>query len=72
MALTTTATLQLVVIYVPLFNRVFDTLPLSIGDLVLAVLLASVVFAVVEIEKWLRRRRPGMLMSPSQSTAAVK
>ena len=50
-----TVLLQLVVVYVPLFNRLFDTLPLSVGDLILATLLASVVFAVVEIEKVVRR-----------------
>ena len=50
-----TVLLQLVVVYVPLFNRLFDTLPLSGGDLILATLLASVVFAVVEIEKVVRR-----------------
>ena len=51
-----TVALQFVVVYVPVFNRVFDTLPLSSGDWALAALLASVVFAAVEIEKWLRRR----------------
>ena len=56
-----TVVLQLVVIYVPVFNRVFDTLPLSIGDLAVAVLLASVVTAAVEIEKWLKRRRTRVL-----------
>jgi len=49
-----TVVLQFVVVYVPVFNRVFDTIPLSGGDLALAALLASVVFAVVELEKWLR------------------
>ena len=51
-----TTMLQLVVIYVPMFNRVFGTLPLSTGDLVVTVVLAGVVFAVVEIEKSLKRR----------------
>ena len=58
-----TVLLQLVVVYVPVLNRVFDTFPLSSGDLMLATLLASVVFAVVELEKWLRRsaeRRKGL------------
>jgi Ca2+-transporting ATPase len=50
-----TVLLQLVVVYLPVFNRLFDTLPLSGGDLILATLLASVVFAVVEIEKVVRR-----------------
>ncbi len=53
-----TVLLQLTVVYVPLFNRLFDTLPLSGADLMLATLLASVVFAVVELEKVVRRR-PG-------------
>lgn len=65
-----TVMLQLVVIYVPVFNRVFDTLPLSSGDLALAVLLASGVFAAVEIEKWLKRRRRRIRMSPALSTPA--
>lgn len=63
-----TVMLQLVVVYVPVFNRVFDTLPLSSADLALAVLLAGIVFAAVEIEKWLKRRRPTMLTSPAVST----
>ena len=46
---------QLVVVYVPVFNRLFDTVPLSSGDLGLATLLAGAVFMVVEIEKSLRR-----------------
>mgnify|MGYP001382818232 FL=1 len=54
-----TVLLQLVVVYVPLFNRLFDTLPLSGGDLILATLLASVVSAVVEIEKVVRRPGEG-------------
>ncbi|MGE3841332.1 MAG: cation-translocating P-type ATPase [Vicinamibacterales bacterium] len=54
-----TVLLQLVVVYVPLFNRLFDTLPLSGGDLILATLLASVIFAVVEIEKVVRRPGEG-------------
>ncbi len=49
-----TVVLQLVEIYVPVFNRVFDTLPLSIGDLTLTIVLASVVLAAVEVENWLR------------------
>ena len=62
--------LQLVVIYVPMFNRVFDTLPLSTGDLAVAVVLAAVVFAVVEIEKWLKRRRPSVIFAPAGTTPA--
>ena len=65
-----TVMLQLMVVYVPVFNRVFDTLPLSIGELALTMLLASVVFAAVEIEKWLRRRGPRILIADALSTPA--
>jgi Ca2+-transporting ATPase len=51
-----TVLLQLVVVYLPVFNRLFDTVPLSSVDLGLATLLACAVFAAVEIEKLLRRR----------------
>ncbi len=62
--------LQLMVVYVPVFNRVFDPLPLSIGELALTMLVASVVFAAVEIEKWLRRRGPRILIADALSTPA--
>jgi hypothetical protein len=51
-----TVLLQLVVVYAPVFNRLFDTVLLSSGDLTLATLLASAVFATVQIEKLLQRR----------------
>ena len=54
-AVAVTVMLQLVVVYVPLFNRLFDTLSALCRRLILATLLASVVFAVVEIEKVVRR-----------------
>jgi Ca2+-transporting ATPase len=42
---------------VPALSRIFRTEPLSPGELVLCLVLSSVVFAAVEIEKALRRRR---------------
>lgn len=51
-----TVVLQLMVIYVPAFNTIFKTDPLPIYDLGICVLLASIVFFVVEIEKWMIRR----------------
>ncbi|MGZ8982623.1 MAG: calcium-translocating P-type ATPase, PMCA-type [Methylotenera sp.] len=55
-AVTVTFTLQMATIYVPAFNRIFKTEPLSMGELALCLALSSVVFFAVEIEKWLMRR----------------
>jgi P-type Ca2+ transporter type 2C len=57
--------LQVVVVYVPLFNRLFDTKPLSGGDAIVATVLACVVFLVVEIEKIVRRHGERMARSAS-------
>ncbi|SEM71287.1 calcium-translocating P-type ATPase, PMCA-type [Nitrosomonas marina] len=54
-AVVLTVVLQLAVIYTPFLNDIFKTAPLPLDDLMLCVLLASVVFAVVEIEKWMVR-----------------
>jgi Ca2+-transporting ATPase len=50
-----TVGLQLLLIYTPLLNRVFDTAPLSALELGLCFACAGVVFVVVEGEKWLVR-----------------
>jgi P-type Ca2+ transporter type 2C len=48
--------LQLAIIYVPALNRLFKTQALSATELALTIAGAVSVFAVVEAEKWLRRR----------------
>jgi P-type Ca2+ transporter type 2C len=48
--------LHLVLLYVPFARELFDLVPLSATDLALCVLVASVIFWAVEIEKWLGRR----------------
>lgn len=55
-ALLLTVVLQLLIIYVPFLNIIFKTQPLSAFDLCLTVLASSIVFWVVEIEKWVFRR----------------
>jgi Ca2+-transporting ATPase len=47
--------LQLAVVYVPWFNGIFHTQPLSAAELALCLALSSVVFVAVEIEKALIR-----------------
>jgi Ca2+-transporting ATPase len=55
-AVALTFALQMATIYVPWLNPIFNTEPLSLGELGLCLLLSPVVFVLVEIEKWMRRR----------------
>jgi len=55
-AVAVTFILQMATIYVPVFNPIFKTAPLSMGELAICLALSSVVFIAVEIEKWLIRR----------------
>jgi len=48
--------LQMATIYVPWLNPIFKTDPLTFYELLVALLLSSVVFTAVEIEKLLKRR----------------
>ncbi|MBS1213564.1 MAG: ATPase, partial [Proteobacteria bacterium] len=50
-----TLALQLAVIYVPALNPIFHTAPLSVGELGACLLLSTLVFFAVEIEKVLVR-----------------
>jgi len=56
-AVALTTALQLAVVYIPWLQGVFDTTALSPAQLVACLLVSSVVFWGVELEKWLRRRR---------------
>jgi Ca2+-transporting ATPase len=50
-----TVALQLALIYVPFLQQFFKTKPLAPRDLAIAFVVSLVVFAAVEIEKWIRR-----------------
>jgi Ca2+-transporting ATPase len=65
-----TVLLQLLIIYVPFLQPIFRTEALSIGELATAVVVSSSVFWLVEIEKWVKRRR-GDLAKGSQPSARV-
>jgi Ca2+-transporting ATPase len=51
-----TFVLQMAVIYLPFLQSVFKTEALSLGELALSLVLSTVVFWGVELEKWLMRR----------------
>jgi Ca2+-transporting ATPase len=55
-AVAVTVLLQLLAIYTPFFNGLFNTNPLTLEQLVLCFALSSVVFLGVEAEKWAIRR----------------
>jgi len=51
--------LQLLVMYWPPLQAMFDTSALTLVDLLICVGAGVIVFAMIEAEKWLRRRRHG-------------
>jgi Ca2+-transporting ATPase len=51
-----TFALQMATIYVPFLNPIFHTMPLTLDQLGLCLLLSTIVFVAVEIEKWVQRR----------------
>lgn len=55
-AVISTLVLQLLAIYLPFFNTVFGTNPLTLTQLGICLVLSTVVFWVVELEKLLMRR----------------
>jgi Ca2+-transporting ATPase len=44
------------VVYVPFLQNLFKTDALALGELILSLVLSTVVFWGVEVEKWLIRR----------------
>jgi Ca2+-transporting ATPase len=55
-AILLTFALQLAIIYVPAFQSIFLTYPLSWQELLLCIGLSSIVFHAVELEKWIKGR----------------
>jgi Ca2+-transporting ATPase len=51
-----TLALQIAVVYLPFFQRIFKTVPLSFGELLTCLALSVFVFLSVEVEKWWQNR----------------
>ena len=49
--------LQLAVVYAAPLQELFDTAPLSLAELAVTLAVSSLLFVVVETEKWWQRRR---------------
>ena len=56
-ALLLTFALQMATIYVPVLNPIFKTEPLTLPELGFTLLLSTVVFLAVEVEKAVKRRK---------------
>jgi Ca2+-transporting ATPase len=63
-----TAAFQLAIVQLPILQGIFKTVGLPWQDWALSVLLSSMIFAAVEIEKWRIRRLP----APTPATAASR
>jgi Ca2+-transporting ATPase len=61
-----TVVLQLVIIYVPLFQGVFSTEPLTVEQLLICLGASAIVFIILEIYKWLKRVRENHLEAQPQ------
>jgi len=58
-AVVLTVVLQMMVIYVPFFQRIFETTTLPLRELMISLVLSTIVFWAVELQKWFLRRRRG-------------
>ncbi len=56
-AVVLTAVLQMSTVYAPSLNKIFKTEPLTLGELALAIVMSSVVFLAVELEKAIKRMK---------------
>jgi len=57
LAVLSTIILQLCVIYIPLLEKLFSTVPLSLPQLLICILVSSSIFCLIELDKYIRRNR---------------
>ena len=69
-AIALTVALQLMVVYVPFFNNLFNTQPLTWQELGITVGVSSVVFWAVEIQKWVVRVRDNTRVSDNNQASS--
>lgn len=50
-----TFALQMATVYIPFLNPIFHTMPLTLNQLGLCLILSTIVFFAVELEKWIKR-----------------
>ncbi|OQP38818.1 calcium-translocating P-type ATPase, PMCA-type [Niastella yeongjuensis] len=55
-AIALTFILQIAIIYMPALNKIFNTAPLTITELGLCLLISTITFHAVELEKFIKRR----------------
>jgi Ca2+-transporting ATPase len=67
-----TVGLQLMVIYMPLFNGIFHTTPLTVSELLVCFILPLVVLIAVEAEKYLVRNGHLYQNTRSQNTSQIQ
>ena len=48
--------LQAMFIYTPFMQAIFETSPLSLGDLLVSTLAGAIILPVISLEKWWRNR----------------
>jgi P-type Ca2+ transporter type 2C len=61
-----TTILQLAIIYIPVFNEIFSTQPLTIKELLICIGVGVVVFHAVELEKFIRSRNKNQITVKSK------
>jgi Ca2+-transporting ATPase len=52
-----TFSLQMMIVYTPFFNDIFKTEPLTLYEIGIIMLVSTIIFWAVEIEKWIKRIR---------------